>query len=108
MNNYLIDHKEFCSRAMDRNVHRPYNWQSFSNMVRYLKSKNMGTRLVTSESPMAAIQDFYGGKIEEDIPEGRRLDYMTMLWKEGKRQSSKPDNNSIIFLGHAEKYKDAL
>ena len=109
MNNYFIDTMEFCSKAIDKTVYRPYNLEAFNNMIRFLKTADTGSYIVTAETPDVAISRVYNSALKAG-----KLGYVTykewdiyeeMLKKEAKRQSRKPETKAVVNLGFPSNYK---
>jgi hypothetical protein len=108
MNNYFIDTKEFCNKAIDKTVYRPYNEQEFNSMIAFLKTADAGTHIVGAETPEEAITKVYdsarkGGKLGH-VTYSKWESYQEMLRKEAKRQAKKPDTMTVMNLGFPVKY----
>ena len=65
MNNYLIDTKEFCRRAVDKHVYRSNNEEAFQGMIDFLKTADTGSYIASAQTPEAAIAKVYDWALNE-------------------------------------------
>jgi len=96
MKKYFISADEFCKKAFDTFVGRPYNRASFNDMIRYLKSTNAGMGIISASDPMEAVIEFYSYALD-GAPDNKKYQFTEMLWKEAKRQT-RNGYDSVIYL----------